>query len=203
MMRNVYDCLLKFIIIGSSTVGKSNILLQFTDKRFLQNNDLTIGIEFATKKVSRNGTVYKLQIWDTAGQETFKSLVRSYYRGTLGCLLVYDITRRESFETLESWLIELRTHAPNVSIVLVGNKIDLEEKREVSTEEGIEFAEKNGLAFFETSAKTAHNVDQCFNNLIDQINKRINAGEVNITRGPTGIRIANAAEKNSQGGCAC
>ncbi len=197
-----YDCILKFIIIGSSTVGKSNILIQFTDKRFLQNHDLTIGIEFATKLVSRNRTVYKLQIWDTAGQEVYRSLIRSYYRGTLGCLLVYDITRRESFDTINMWLSELRTYEPNISIVLVGNKNDLESQREVSTEEGIDFAEKNGLAFYETSAKTAQNIDHCFDYLIDQINKRIDIGEINITKGATGVRIANVVEKN-QNGCAC
>lgn len=202
MPRNVYDCIFKFIIIGSSTVGKSNILLQFTDKRFLQNNDLTIGVEFATKLVSRNRTVYKLQIWDTAGQEAFRSLVRSYYRGTLGCLLVYDITRRETFDNLDLWLSELRAHVPNVSIVLVGNKNDLEIQREVGYQEGAEYAEKNGFAFFETSAKTAHNIDHCFTYLIDQINKKIDVGEINITRGTTGIRIANVVEKNSSG-CAC
>ena len=202
MTKYMYDCILKFIIIGSSTVGKSNILLQFTDKRFSQNNDLTIGVEFATKIVSRNKTVYKLQIWDTAGQEAFRSLVKSYYRGTLGCLLVYDISRRDSFENLDSWLSELRIHAPNVAIVLVGNKIDLEAQREVGTEEGLNFAQKNGLAFFETSAKTAQNIDQCFNYLIDQINKKIDVGEINITRGTGGIRIGNIVEKH-QGGCAC
>lgn len=203
MTRNVYDCILKFIIIGSSTVGKSNILLQFTDKRFTHNSDLTIGVEFATKLISRNKTVYKLQIWDTAGQETFRSLVKSYYRGTLGCLLVYDITRRDSFESLNVWLLDLKTYAPNVSIILVGNKNDLESQREVSVEEGIEFAEKNGLAFFETSAKTAQNVDNCFTYLIDQINKRIDIGEINITRGSSGVRLANVVEKNQSSGCSC
>jgi Ras-related protein Rab-2A len=201
MTRKVYDCILKFIIIGSSTVGKSNILLQFTDKRFTHNSDLTIGIEFATKLVSRNKTVYKLQIWDTAGQETFRSLIRSYYRGTLGCLLVYDITRRESFESMESWLTELKNYVPNVSVVLVGNKIDLDAQREVETEEGIEFAQKHGLAFFETSAKTAQNIDQCFNYLIDQINKKIELGEINVTRGASGVRVANITEKSQ--GCMC
>jgi len=201
MTRKVYDCILKFIIIGSSTVGKSNILLQFTDKRFTHNSDLTIGIEFATKLVSRNKTVYKLQIWDTAGQETFRSLIRSYYRGTLGCLLVYDITRRESFESMESWITELKNYVPNVSVVLVGNKIDLETRREVETEEGIEFAQKHGLAFFETSAKTAQNIDQCFNCLIDQINKKIELGEINVTRGASGVRVANITEKSQ--GCMC
>ena len=201
MTKPIYDCILKFIIIGESSVGKSNILSQFTDKRYLKSHDLTIGVEFATKIVSRQKTVYKLQIWDTAGQETFRALVRAYYRGTVGCLLVYDITTRSTFESLVYWLEELRSHVQNVSIALVGNKIDLEANREVSFEEGKEFAEKNNLIFFETSAKTAENIDATFSYLIDHINSKIENGELNIAKNKSSVKINTDNQPSWTCGC--
>ncbi len=197
MTKPIYDCILKFIIIGESSVGKSNILSQFTDKRFLKSHDLTIGVEFATKIVSRQKTVYKLQIWDTAGQETFRALVRAYYRGTVGCLLVYDITKKSTFESIVFWLDELKSRVHNVSIALVGNKIDLEANREVTFEEGKEFAEKNNLIFFETSAKTSVNIDATFTYLIDDINTKIEKGELNISKNKGSISINNIDQQST------
>ena len=109
------------------------------------------------------GKQIKLQIWDTAGQESFRSITRSYYRGAAGALLVYDITRRETFDHLASWLEDARLHAnPSMTVMLVGNKSDLSHRRAVSVEEGQEFARENGLLFLETSAKTSLNVDEAF-----------------------------------------
>ena len=122
-------------------MGKSCLLLQFTDKRFQPVHDLTIGVEFGARMVSIDGKQIKLQIWDTAGQESFRSITRSYYRGAAGALLVYDITRRETFEHLASWLEDARQHAnPAMTIMLIGNKADLGHRRAVSTEEGEQFA---------------------------------------------------------------
>ena len=137
-------------------VGKSCLLLQFTDKRFQHVHDLTIGVEFGSRMVSIDDKQIKLQIWDTAGQESFRSITRSYYRGAAGALLVYDVTRRDTFEHLASWLEDAKQHAnPNMTIMLVGNKADLEHRRAVAKEEGAAFAEEHGLLFLETSAKTS------------------------------------------------
>jgi Ras-related protein Rab-2A len=154
-----YEYLFKFIIIGDTGVGKSCMLLQFTDNRFQPVHDLTIGVEFGAKLLNIEGKQIKLQIWDTAGQESFQSITRSYYRDAAGALLVYDVTRRETFNHLTRWLEQARQNGnPNTSIMLIGNKSDLEERRVVSAQEGAKFASDNGLLFMETSAKTATNI---------------------------------------------
>ncbi|GFZ05184.1 RAB GTPase homolog B1C [Actinidia rufa] len=154
-----------FSLIASYTgVGKSCLLLQFTDKRFQPVHDLTIGVEFGARMVTIDSKPIKLQIWDTAGQESFRSITRSYYRGAAGALLVYDITRRETFNHLASWLEDARQHAnANMTIMLIGNKCDLAHRRAVSTEEGEQFAKEHGLIFMEASAKTAQNVEEVMN----------------------------------------
>lgn len=153
----------KYIIIGDSGVGKSCLLLQFTDKRFEPLHDLTIGVEFGARMVSIDGKNVKLQIWDTAGQESFRSITRSYYRGACGALLVYDVTRRDTFNHLQTWLEDAKANSNTaITIMLIGNKCDLEAKRQVSKEEGEAFAQEHGLVFMETSAKTAVNVDEAF-----------------------------------------
>jgi len=158
-----YKYLFKYIIVGDTATGKSCLLLQFTDKRFQPLQDLTIGVEFGSRTITIDGNQIKLQIWDTAGQEKFRSITRSYYRGAAGCLLVYDITRRETFDHLPSWLDDCRKYSnQNITIMLIGNKSDLDGKRQVTREEGEEFARKNNLTFLETSAKSAENVEQAF-----------------------------------------
>lgn len=153
----------KYIIIGDSGVGKSCLLLQFTDKRFEPLHDLTIGVEFGARMVAIDGKNVKLQVWDTAGQESFRSITRSYYRGACGALLVYDVTRRETFSHLQTWLEDAKANSNTaITIMLIGNKCDLENKRQVSKEEGEQFAKAHGLVFMETSAKTAQNVDDAF-----------------------------------------
>jgi len=140
-------------------------LLQFTDKRFRQQHDLTIGVEFGARTIQIDNKNIKLQIWDTAGQESFKSITRSYYRGAAGALLVYDITRRDTFTHLTRWLEEVRQNGnPDTTIMLIGNKSDQDSRRQVTTEEGERFARENGLIFIETSAKTAANVEDAFIN---------------------------------------
>jgi len=159
-----YKYLFKYIIVGDIGVGKSCLLLQFTDKRFQPAHDLTIGVEFGSRTITLKDNQIKLQIWDTAGQEKFRSITRSYYRGAAGAILVYDISRRETFEHVPSWLEDCRKYSSaNIVVMLIGNKCDIAESaRTVSTEEGQEFANKNGLTFLETSAKTAENVDRLF-----------------------------------------
>lgn len=191
-----YAYLFKYIIIGDTGVGKSCLLLQFTDKRFQPVHDLTIGVEFGARMINIDGKQIKLQIWDTAGQESFRSITRSYYRGAAGALLVYDITRRDTFNHLASWLEDARQHAnPSMTIMLIGNKSDLSHKREVSTEEGERFAKEHGLVFLETSAKTAHNVEEAFINTARKIHEKIESGDVDANNETFGIKIGYGANR--------
>ena len=190
-------------------VGKSCLLLQFTDKRFQPVHDLTIGVEFGARMINLDDKLVKLQIWDTAGQESFRSITRSYYRGAAGALLVYDITRRDTFQHLGAWLEEARQHSQsNMVIMLIGNKNDLEHRRAVSTEEGQAFAEANGLIFMETSAKTAHNVEEAFLKTASQIHDKIMSGEIDASNESHGIKVGLAASgqlpgNNNKGGGCC
>lgn len=193
-----YAYLFKYIIIGDTGVGKSCLLLQFTDKRFQPVHDLTIGVEFGARMITvQNDTQVKLQIWDTAGQESFRSITRSYYRGAAGALLVYDITRRDTFQHLGRWLEEAKQHAqPNMVILLIGNKNDLEHRRAVATEEGQAFADANGLLFMETSAKTAFNVEQAFLKTAEEIHSKIQSGEIDVSNESHGIKVGMAASNH-------
>ncbi|CAG8565750.1 2458_t:CDS:2, partial [Cetraspora pellucida] len=169
----------------------SCLLLQFTDKRFQPAHDLTIGVEFGARFVEVEGKKIKLQIWDTAGQESFRSITRSYYRGAAGALLVYDITRRETFEHLLIWLEDARQHSnSDTTIMLIGNKSDLEAKRVVSYAEGEAFARQHGLFFMETSAKTAENVE-------DDIYEKIKQGVFDVTNEGTGIKVGGNSHSGS------
>jgi len=171
-------------------VGKSCLLLQFTDKRFQPVHDLTIGVEFGARTVSVDGRDVKLQIWDTAGQESFRSITRSYYRGAAGALLVYDVTRRDTFEHVGRWLEEARDNAQGSMVVmLIGNKSDLEHRRAVQYDEGRAFADEHGLIFAETSAKTAENVEGAFVDTAEKIYENILSGVYDVTNESHGIKV--------------
>ena len=172
MENKEYDLLFKLILIGDSCVGKSNILLKYLKNQFNENSKTTIGVEFGTKNIIINNKRIKIQILDTEGQERFKNITASYYRGGNGVLVVYDITDRDSFENLNSWLIEIEKNAnKNVYKLLIGNKCDLEDKRKVTYQEGKEFASSNGMQFIETSAKTDTKVKDAFEMLTQEIIK--------------------------------
>jgi len=200
-----YAYLFKYIIIGDTGVGKSCLLLQFTDKRFQPVHDLTIGVEFGARLITIDNHQIKLQIWDTAGQESFRSITRSYYRDAAGALLVYDITRRESFNHLSRWLEEARQNGnPNMTIMLIGNKSDLEHRRAVSTKEGEIFAQENGLVFLETSAKSATNVETAFIKTAENIYEKIKEGVYDPSREGNGVKLgvmANNAKPAKKSGC--
>merc|ERR1711879_1015255 len=189
-----YSYLFKYIIIGDTGVGKSCLLLQFTDKRFQPVHDLTIGVEFGARMISIEDKQIRLQIWDTAGQESFRSITRSYYRGAAGALLVYDITRRETFSHLSSWLEDARKHSnKDMTIMLTGNKSDLDQKRRVTYAEGEAFAKEHGLVFLETSAKTAENVQEAFVGTASEIYRKIKDGIFDVSNETYGIKVGAQA----------
>ncbi|KAL3323377.1 hypothetical protein AABB24_037820 [Solanum stoloniferum] len=164
------DYLFKIVLIGDSAVGKSNLLARFARDEFYPNSKSTIGVEFQTQKLDINGKEVKAQIWDTAGQERFRAVTSAYYRGAVGALLVYDISRRLTFENIGRWLNELQTHSDmNVVTILVGNKSDLKHAREVTTAEGKSLAEAQGLFFIETSALDSSNVAVAFQTVVKEI----------------------------------
>lgn len=165
-----YDYLFKVVLIGDSGVGKSNLLSRFTRNEFSLESKSTIGVEFATRSLNVDGKVIKAQIWDTAGQERYRAITSAYYRGAVGALLVYDVTRHSTFENVERWLRELRDHTdPNIIVMLIGNKSDLRHLVAVSTEDGKSFAERESLFFMETSALEATNVENAFSEVLTQI----------------------------------
>ena len=172
--------LFKYIIIGDTEVGKSSIMLMFTEQHFQQAHDMTIGVEFGARMCYVEPRVpLKLQIWDTAGQESFHSITRSYYRGAAVALLVYDVTRRETFENVRRWLAETRKNSNDQTVVLlIANKCDLVHQRAVSEAEGAAFALENGLMFLEASAKTRTNVDEAFVAPARKVYGMIKAGEI-------------------------
>jgi len=165
-----YDYLFKVVLIGDSGVGKSNLLSRYAHNEFIAESKSTIGVEFATKTLKITQHVIKTQIWDTARQEKFRAITSAYYRGAVGALLVYDITRYPTYEHCERWLNELLEHADrNIFVMLVGNKSDLVYQRAVPTDHAKHFAEQHKLAFIETSALDSTNVHLAFNNLLTHI----------------------------------
>eukprot|EP00300_Choanocystis_sp_HF-7_P039683 c5997_g1_i1.p1 GENE.c5997_g1_i1~~c5997_g1_i1.p1 ORF type:complete len:225 (+),score=38.95 c5997_g1_i1:154-828(+) len=175
MSEDDFDFLFKVVLTGDSGVGKTGLLARFTRGEFDLNSKSTIGVEFATRTIkTEDGKIIKSQIWDTAGQERYRAITNAYYRGSVGALLVYDITERPSFLHAARWLSELRTYAgPNVHVVLVGNKCDKRGIRQVATSEAQAFAEKERIHFLETSALKDTNVELAFQTLLVGIHQEL------------------------------
>ncbi len=166
MVEEEYDFIFKVLLLGNSDVGKSSLLLRYVDSVWNDAFVPTIGVDFKVKTLTINEKKVKMQIWDTAGQERFRTVVATYFRGAHGILLLYDVTNKDSFKNLESWLIEIEKNAKEkVLKILIGNKCDLTDDREISTEEGKAFALRNGMEFMETSAKMNTNVTEAFETL--------------------------------------
>ncbi|KAJ4822589.1 Ras- protein RABA5a [Turnera subulata] len=242
------DYLFKIVLIGDSAVGKSNLLARFARDEFYPSSKSTIGVEFQTQKLDINGKEIKAQIWDTAGQERFRAVTSAYYRGAVGALLVYDISRRQTFDSIGKWLNELHrcfgcmmhilfalphvciirkwffmdmnslhficywtAHSDmNVVTILVGNKTDLKDAREVSTAEGKALAEAQGLFFMETSALDSSNVTAAFQTVVKEIynilsRKVMSSQELNKQDAPEmgdGKTVVLQAEDNQEGNAA-
>ena len=162
-----YSLIFKMILIGDSGVGKSNILSRYINNSFSETTRSTVGVELSAKVEEINNTKIKIQIWDTAGQERYKSITKTYYKGAKGALIVYDITNKESFKNVDKWINDLKESGDDdVSILIVGNKCDLEASREVTTDEVKKKAELYKMAYCETSALKGENIDNAFRTLI-------------------------------------
>ncbi|QLQ79322.1 hypothetical protein HG537_0B06700 [Torulaspora globosa] len=208
-MNSEYDYLFKLLLIGNSGVGKSCLLLRFSDDTYTNDYISTIGVDFKIKTVELDGKTVKLQIWDTAGQERFRTITSSYYRGSHGIIIVYDVTDQESFNGVKMWLQEIDRYATSTVLkLLVGNKCDLADKRVVEYDVAKEFAEANNMPFLETSALDSTNVEEAFLTMAKQIkdsmanrqrhdgpggNQKDDSGNVNLK--------GQSLTKNSAGGC--
>ncbi|GAA5804749.1 GTP-binding protein ypt3 [Helicostylum pulchrum] len=211
--ENSYDYVFKLVVVGDSGVGKTNLMSRFVHDTFDFASKSTIGLDLTIKNMVVKNKRVRAQIWDTAGQERYRSITKRYYRGSVGALLVYDITKRESFATISRWLNELKINEahPDSIIMLIGNKSDLDSKRKVSQQEAMDYAESNGLMFMETSALESINVEKAFESLIVNIFDKISTKlatmddkRAEIMRGQAielGSPTSNEARKSSS--CAC
>ncbi|GKZ18564.1 Ras-protein Rab-11A [Aspergillus brasiliensis] len=204
------SCRLYFVLIGDSGVGKSNLLSRFTRNEFNLDSKSTIGVEFATRSIQVDSKTIKAQIWDTAGQERYRAITSAYYRGAVGALLVYDISKHQTYDNVNRWLKELRDHADsNIVIMLVGNKSDLRHLRAVPTEEAKQFASENNLSFIETSALDASNVELAFQNILTEIYRIVSskaldggdAGQTVLGDRRDMVRIDESEDPKTKQGC--
>uniref|UniRef100_A0A7C8ZZ85 Uncharacterized protein n=1 Tax=Opuntia streptacantha TaxID=393608 RepID=A0A7C8ZZ85_OPUST len=219
-MSNLYgdfnqkiDYVFKVVLIGDSAVGKSQLLARFARNEFSVDSKATIGVEFQTKTLVIDHKTVKAQIWDTAGQERYRAVTSAYYRGAVGAMLVYDMTKRQSFDHIARWLEELRGHADkNIVIMLIGNKCDLASLRAVPVEDAKEFAERENLCFMETSALDSTNVETAFLTVLTEIYRIVSKksltanGDLDATTNAallkgTQIIVPGPESKQAQGGC--
>ena len=191
-MSSQFDYLLKVIIIGDSCVGKSNIFSVYRDGTFSEKLQPSIGVEFLAKNIKINDIIFRLQIWDTAGQENFVSMTKVYYRNSSVAFIVYDITEKESFHHIEFWLNELKKEAPeSILLVLIGNKNDMNDRRQINYEQGKEFADKHKMLFYEVSAKNKINIDKIFQESTEYIYNNIEKGIYNLDDDSCGVKLCS------------
>jgi small GTP-binding protein len=197
-----YDMIFKVVLIGDTSVGKTNILSKYLTNDFDPDSKATVGVEFGTKNFKIEDNIVKVQIWDTAGQERYRSITNAYYKGAKGSLLVYDITNPKTFESIDRWLSDLKVNGDeNISVVLLGNKSDLESDRKVSTQQGKEKAEFYKLAFMETSALNGNNIDKAFSELITDVYKNhhdLFEKQAKVVINDRAINLENADENDEK-----
>lgn len=195
--------LLKILIIGDSAVGKSCLLLRYTDNAFQETFMTTIGVDFKTKHMELDGTATKLQLWDTAGQEKFRAITKSYYRGAHGIILVFDVSKRETFTQVNTWLESIRDsgEGATVDVVLVGNKCDL--ARQVTTEEGEAYAKEHSVQYYETSAKAGDGVAPAFEGIARlALRKRKGGDRAGAGGAKQGVALEGSGnDQKKKGGC--
>ena len=167
------DFVIKILLLGDSEVGKSCFLMRYSDNVFVENYITTIGLDYKLKTVKLDfGKTIKVQLWDTAGQDKYRTIAKNYYKGSHGILLLYDITKITSFENIREWIRDIKEEVSEKAIIfLIGNKIDLTDNRKISKEKGEELAEEYKIPFFEASAKSGENVDEVFKALYKKISE--------------------------------
>ena len=207
MSEEDYEMMVKVIIIGDSSVGKTNIMSRYLKNQFLENSKATVGVEFGAKLFNINGHKIKAQIWDTAGQEKYKAITGAYYKGSKGAFVVYDITRKDTFESIDRWINDLKTTGdPKLNIMIIGNKCDLDHRREVLKEQGEEKSKSFGCAFLETSALSGDNIEKGFEMMISEIFKKYekeNADDddlITVEKGED-LNLGKKDEKKKKGCC--
>ena len=170
---NEVEFVFKILLLGDSEVGKSCFLMRYSDNVFVENYITTIGLDYKLKSVKLDsGKTIKVQLWDTAGQDKYRTIAKNYFKGSHGILLLYDVTKQSSFQNIRDWIQDIREEVSQKAIIfLIGNKIDLVDKRKISKEKGIELAEEYKLPFFEASAKSGENVDEVFKALYKKISE--------------------------------
>ena len=177
MLGHKYDYTIKIILLGDSGVGKTSFLTRFTQDKWEGNSTMTTGVYFLTKEITTETHKILLQLWDTSGQEIYRSLTRSYFRNSAAALILFDLTAVDSFENVSAWVEDIKeTEGTNIPLILIGNKSDLINERTVTTEEAMSFAKSNQMTYFETSAKTGQNIIETMKSCVSQIEKRIDEG---------------------------
>ena len=194
----------KIVVVGSSGVGKTALVNQLVNKTFREDSQPTIGVEFKSYTIQADDETVKLQIWDTAGQERFRSVSKAYFRNAVGAILVFDLTSRQSFDELDTWINDLNALCTqNTYIILVGNKKDLDDRQIVETE-GEEYASRHNLIYLETSAKDGTNVEEAFARLGMGILRRVKEGTIQQHKESNEVEVENPPQKaNQDPPCTC
>ena len=201
-----YEMMFKVVLVGDSFVGKTNIMSKYLKNEFHEDSKATVGVEFGSRQFNIEGHVVKAQIWDTAGQERYKAITSAYYKGAKGAFIVYDITRKESFDNVTKWAEQLKSTADkNLTIIIIGNKTDLEDQRQVTSEEGQNKANELESAFIETSAASGSNLDKAFEMMINQVYNKCHEemlaeGDVEIEGGED-INLSKKPENTKKACC--
>ena len=200
------DYKLKVVIIGDSGVGKTNLIKRFVSDTFSENSKATVGVEFLSKTYKINDHIFKIELWDTAGQERYKSITSVYYKGSKGALLVYDITSQITFDNIGKWITEIRDKtSKDITLMMVGNKMDLNQYREVSNEQALNKAKTLGIPIMETSALDSTNVKEAFYDLLKEMYKdmknKIKSSNDNLKDNAEGLKLDTTQKKKKSGCC--
>ena len=187
----------KFIIVGNQSVGKKNIVHRFAKGEFFNEYSITLGLDYVSQNLQIGDKIFLLQLWDTAGSERFRSVTKGYFNNSACAIIVYDVTSESSFKSTKDWIEECQKYTnKNIHLVLVGNKIDLVGQRKITTEEGKDFADENGMAFFEASALTGKNIEKIFFDSCKIINENLDKNVYDLKNAYNGIKICEMDDEN-------